>query len=73
MSDKTKRDIVSTGVLGAVGGAEGLAMAKILPKIPSKVGKFGVAAGATLGLDYAGLKIARGIHKATGISENKND
>lgn len=66
VSKETRHDAVDTATLGAVGGLEGLGVAKLFshPKL-SHLGsgkKFAIGAGLTLGVDYAGLQVAKGIN-----------
>jgi hypothetical protein len=67
MSDQSKDNLTHTGILGALGGAEAMGMNKVLshPKIKNmgSLGKFGLSAGVTLGLDYAGVKLGNSVNK----------
>lgn len=70
LSNKTKRDMVDTATLGTVGGLETIGMSKLLshPRLASLGAgkKLALGAGVTLGVDYAGLKLARKINTAMG-------
>lgn len=66
ISHETKKDAIDTATLGVVGGVEGLGVAKLFshPRL-SHLGsgkKFAIGAGITLGADYAGLKVAKGLN-----------
>lgn len=69
LSDQTKKDAVTLGTIGALGGAANLATDKILAskfagaKTGGKV--FAVGAGLGLAADYAGLKIGDAYSKYT--------
>lgn len=66
LSTEAKKDAIDTATLGVVGGVEGLGVAKLFshPRLaPLGAGKkFAIGAGITLGADYAGLKVAKGLN-----------
>lgn len=65
--EKDKDDFVNTAILGGLGGVEGLALPHLWkhPKLANmgNLGKGTIAAGVTLGVDYAGVRMGNAINR----------
>lgn len=61
VSDETKKDAITLGAIGALGGVGSLVATKVVPKFGPKYSNlktFGIGGGIGLVGDYAGLKLS---------------
>lgn len=66
VSDETKKDAITLGAIGTLGGVGSLAAAKLAPKLGprhSNMKLFAMGTGLGLAGDYAGLQLSKGLNQ----------